>query len=112
MSHAFRRAGVAVLPFLASLAVLALPAEAASPPKRTFLCGDGQGKIVVTVLSQQKIRARVDMDGNDKFTMTMNKQGKGFRFVDGEYEIKIANDQNSLVYTAPDFGEIGCVWSR
>ena len=90
----------------------ALPADAARPPKRTFLCGDGQGKIVVTVLNQQSIRARITMVGNDNFTMTMKKKGAGFRFVDGEYEIKIANNQNSLVYTAPDFGEIGCVWQK
>ncbi|MEO8669324.1 MAG: hypothetical protein ABI399_12455 [Bauldia sp.] len=100
------------LPVLLALGVAALPAEAASPSKRTFLCGDGQGDIVVTVLSQKTIRARIAMDGNETFTATMKKKGAGFRFVDGEYEIKIANNQNSLVYTAPDFGEIGCVWSH
>jgi hypothetical protein len=43
--------------------------------------------------------------------MSMKKSGSGFSFVKGEYAVKIANNQNSLTYSAPDYGQIGCAWS-
>jgi hypothetical protein len=101
------------LAFVAAASVAALSSAAGgASPKRTFLCGDGQGSVIVTVLSQQSIKVTVDLGGEDgRFTMTMNQQGSGFHFVSGEYDMRIDGSQNSLTYSAPDYGTIGCVWS-
>lgn len=90
--------------------VVLLPISASAAPKRTYVCASGQ--VVVTVLSQKKIRAVVDMPGSSdgKFTMEMKRQGKGFHFVDGEYEITVTQEQNELTYSAPDFGTATCNW--
>jgi len=85
----------------------------AQNPKRTFYCGDGAGSLVVTVLNQSSIRVVVDFENSadGKFTMTMQQQGRGFHFVDGEYDVQINDSQDTLTYSAPDFGTIACVWS-
>ncbi len=111
MLSTYLRAGSVALLLAASAALSgATPANAANA-KRIFYCGDGQGTVTVTVLNQQSIRAAVNLGGEDgSFTMTMKKSGSGFRFVKGEYEVKINSSQNSLTYTAPDYGSIGCTW--
>ncbi len=102
---------VAGLLSIAAGIATAAPAVAAYP-KRTFYCGDGDGRLIVTVLSQQQIKVSVHLGGDDgDFTMTMNKQGAGYQFVDGEYVVKITNAQDSLTYTAPDYGTTSCKWS-
>ncbi len=111
MSYVSLRSGLGALCLAGAAALIgAVPAEAAKP-KRTYNCGDGAGSLVVTVLSQQSIRVRVDLGGEDgKFTMTMKQSGSGYHFVDGEYEVTITNAQDTLTYMAPDYGSIACVW--
>ena len=88
--------------------VIGSAAEAAS--KRTFVCP--QGNLVVTVLNQKSIKVVVDMPGSEdgKFTMTMKQRGKGFHYVKDEYEVTVTQEQNSLTYSAPDFGTTNCNW--
>lgn len=105
-----------ILPLVSSAAAMVaailvlhpVPVEAA--PKRTYVCNGGQ--VVVTVLSQKKIRVVVDMPGSSegKFTMEMMRQGKRFHFANGEYEVKVTQEQNELTYNAPDFGTAVCNW--
>jgi hypothetical protein len=101
------RSSFASCMFIGTLA-LGLAAEAA--PKRTFVCQ--QGNLVVTVLNQKTIRVVVDMPGSadGKFTMTMKQRGKGFHYVKDEYEVTVTDEQNSLTYSAPDFGTAHCNW--
>jgi hypothetical protein len=104
-------AGIGAL-FLACAAFSGWSASEARDSQRTFYCGDGAGEVQVTVLSQNSIRAAVNMYGSadGAFTMTMRQQGRGFHYVKGEYQVSINKAQDTLTYTAPDFGEIACTW--
>lgn len=85
---------------------------------RLFYCGDGQGSIKITIVNSKTIKATIDIDGSadGRFTSTFKggDNGSGYLvFVNGEYAIELDGDaQDTVHYTAPDFGDIYCVWDQ
>jgi hypothetical protein len=83
---------------------------------RNYYCGDGQGSVRVTVVSQSQIAIFADFPGSadGSFDMLLSGGGSassGHRFVNGEYSLTFSGQgQDVLRYEAPDFGEIFCTW--
>jgi hypothetical protein len=78
----------------------------AEAQQRTFFCGE-ESFVTITILNASTITAGL-IEGQ---TLTMQAvPGQQWTYFNGDYQVIIAPDQNSMKLMIPDFGEIGCVF--
>lgn len=84
------------------LTALATPALAQT---RTFMCPRNQA-VTITVTGPNSITA-VPIEGG---SMAFQATGNGLKFMNGEYEVTITQDQTSAKFSIPDFGDVTCTF--